>query len=87
MDLIFGIFFGIITGIITGEHIYRNARAFPKVNIKLQAIIRIAFIGIVSLIILAKLGKKAFLSFIISFLITRFIHILIRGFITDGKGS
>lgn len=81
MEILFSLLLGFLSGLLYNEHIYRQARTFPKRRFLLSFWIRFLPLGILALLVAKLWGSEALLGFILSNLIARFLHTLLRGFV------
>ncbi|NPA40903.1 MAG: hypothetical protein GXO18_01330 [Aquificae bacterium] len=90
MEFILSFGVGFVSGIIYNEHLYRQSRRFPNSRVFLGSLIRLSFAGAVAVVILMRFGTKGVLAMILGFLVAKFIHVLLRGFLVvryKGGGS
>jgi len=81
MELLLSLLLGFVSGLLYNEHIYRQARIFPKRKLFLSFWIRFLPLGLLALLIAKFWGGKALLVFILANLVARFLHTIFRGFV------
>jgi len=81
MEFLLSLLLGFISGLLYNEHIYRQARGFPKRKLLLSFWIRFLPLGILAFLIAKFWGGEALLGFILANLVARFLHTFLRGFV------
>jgi len=81
MEVILSFLLGSLTGFIYNEHLYRQARRFPKTGFLYSFWMRFLFLFAVAFPVAYFLGADALLAFALGNLILRFLHTFLRAFV------